>query len=93
MAAAAATTAQAFRKLVRNGKYTTHTCGLGIELGRYAQANLVILPSKEAKDFHQFCELNPKPCPLLEIILIFLHMSVLVLFFFCRRKNRGNILP
>ena len=56
MAAAAATTAQAFRKLVRNGKYTTHTCGLGIELGRYAQANLVILPSKEAKDFHQFCE-------------------------------------
>ena len=30
MAAAAATTAQAFRKLVRNGKYTTHTCGLGI---------------------------------------------------------------
>ena len=67
MAAAAATTAQAFRKLVRNGKYTTHTCGLGIELGRYAQANLVTLPSKEAKDFHQFCELNPKPCPLLEM--------------------------
>jgi len=26
----------------------------------------VILPSKYADDFEKFCELNPKPCPLLE---------------------------
>ena len=59
--------ARAFRQLVRAGEHTTHTTGLGEALGRYAQANLVILPRKEAKDFERFCKLNPKPCPLLEV--------------------------
>ncbi|GEQ69686.1 hypothetical protein JCM33374_g3360 [Metschnikowia sp. JCM 33374] len=31
----------------------------------YAQANLVILPSKVAGDFQLLCERNPIPCPLL----------------------------
>jgi uncharacterized protein YcsI (UPF0317 family) len=31
------------------------------------QGNLVILPEKLAAAFKQFCELNPKPCPLIGI--------------------------
>jgi len=34
----------------------------------YAQANLVILPEKYAFDFLLFCQRNPKPCPLLEVL-------------------------
>lgn len=34
----------------------------------YAQANLVILPERYAFDFLLFCQRNPKPCPLLEVI-------------------------
>lgn len=34
----------------------------------YAQANLVILPGKYAFDFLLFCQRNPKPCPLLEVL-------------------------
>jgi uncharacterized protein YcsI (UPF0317 family) len=32
----------------------------------YVQANLVILPAEEARDFADFCHLNDRPCPLLE---------------------------
>ncbi len=34
----------------------------------YAQANLVILPKRYAFDFLLFCQRNPKPCPLLEVL-------------------------
>jgi len=34
----------------------------------YAQANLVILPQEYAFDFLLFCQRNPKPCPLLEVL-------------------------
>ena len=34
----------------------------------FAQANLVILPQKYAFDFLLFCQRNPKPCPLLEVL-------------------------
>jgi uncharacterized protein YcsI (UPF0317 family) len=34
----------------------------------YAQANLVILPAVYAFDFLLFCQRNPKPCPLLEVL-------------------------
>lgn len=34
----------------------------------YAQANLVILPKDYAFDFLLFCQRNPKPCPLLEVL-------------------------
>jgi uncharacterized protein YcsI (UPF0317 family) len=34
----------------------------------YAQANLVILPQDWAADFFHFCQVNPKPCPLLEVL-------------------------
>src|SRR6187399_2624933 len=31
----------------------------------YVQGNLVILPEKLAASFHRFCQLNPKPCPII----------------------------
>lgn len=31
----------------------------------YVQGNLAILPEKLAADFHRFCQLNPKPCPII----------------------------
>ena len=34
----------------------------------YVQANLAILPRELAFDFLLFCQRNPKPCPLLEVI-------------------------
>ncbi len=33
----------------------------------FAQANLAILPQELAGDFQEFCRLNPKPCPLLDV--------------------------
>src|SRR5258708_34867923 len=31
----------------------------------YVQGNLVVLPKDLAAPFQQFCELNPRPCPLI----------------------------
>src|SRR6201994_693979 len=31
----------------------------------YVQGNLVVLPEKFASAFHRFCQLNPKPCPII----------------------------
>jgi uncharacterized protein YcsI (UPF0317 family) len=31
----------------------------------FVQGNLVILPEKLASSFHRFCQLNPKPCPII----------------------------
>jgi uncharacterized protein YcsI (UPF0317 family) len=31
----------------------------------FVQGNLAILPEKFAADFHRFCQLNPKPCPII----------------------------
>src|ERR1700730_7079222 len=31
----------------------------------YVQGNLAILPEKYASAFHRFCQLNPKPCPII----------------------------
>jgi len=53
------------RSIIRRGEWDKPTTG--IALG-YAQANLVILPEKYAFDFFLFCQRNPKPCPLLEIL-------------------------
>lgn len=33
----------------------------------YVQGNLVILPERLAASFHRFCQLNPKPCPVIGI--------------------------
>lgn len=50
------------RRLSRNRKLVGTTISL---CEGYVQANLVILPEKDAFDFLLFCERNPKPCPLL----------------------------
>jgi uncharacterized protein YcsI (UPF0317 family) len=53
------------RGLIRKGTWDKPTAGLAMG---YAQANLVILPEKYAFDFLLFCQRNPKPCPLLEVL-------------------------
>ncbi len=52
------------RKLIREGKITTPTSGM---CAGFAQANLVVLPEKEAHDFLLFATKNPRSCPLLEV--------------------------
>ena len=58
-------TPKEIRSLIRKGKWRKPTAG--VALG-YAQANLVILPQKYAFDFLLFCQRNPRPCPLLEVL-------------------------
>ena len=31
----------------------------------FVQGNLAIIPERQAADFHRFCQLNPKPCPII----------------------------
>jgi uncharacterized protein YcsI (UPF0317 family) len=53
------------RELVRSGGWRGVTSGMA---PGYVQANLAILPRELAFDFLLFCQRNPKPCPLLEVI-------------------------
>lgn len=53
------------RSLIRKGEWRKPTSGAALG---YAQANLVVLPMKYAFDFLLFCQRNPKPCPLLEVL-------------------------
>lgn len=50
------------RQAIRSGEITGNTSGMAAGL---VQANLVILPEQYANDFLQFCQFNPKPCPLI----------------------------
>ena len=50
------------RLAVRRGEHTGPTSGIA---DGYVQGNLAILPKALAADFARFCQLNPKPCPLL----------------------------
>lgn len=54
----------AFREAVRTGRFTGPTQG---QCPGRLQANLVILPAREAEAFLRFCVKNPKPCPLVGI--------------------------
>ncbi len=58
-------TPQGLRMLCRTGELDRPTSGLAP--GR-VQANLVVLPRDMAFDFLLFCQRNPKPCPLLEVL-------------------------
>lgn len=49
---------RAARQLMRAGAYNGHTAGMA---PGHVQANLVILPRREADDFLRFCQRNPKP--------------------------------
>src|SRR5437868_8898300 len=50
------------RLAIRSGAIEGQTAGLA---PGYVQGNLAILPESLAGDFLRFCQLNPKPCPLL----------------------------
>ena len=50
------------RLAIRRGKFSGQTAGVA---PGYVQGNLAILPESLAADFLRFCQLNPKPCPLL----------------------------
>ncbi len=52
----------AARLLIRSGAHRAPTSGLA---PGYVQGNLAILPQALTADFQRFCELNPKPCPLI----------------------------
>ncbi len=52
------------RLACRAGQVTEPTSGFA---PAFAQANLVVLPRREADDFLRFCQLNPKPCPVLDV--------------------------
>src|SRR3954454_10157142 len=53
---------RAIRRAIREGKFRRHTAGVA---PGYVQGNVCILPREYADEFREFCELNPKPCPLL----------------------------
>jgi len=53
------------RALIRRGELFRPTCGLAPD---FTQANLAILPKECAFDFFLFCQRNPKPCPVLEVL-------------------------
>src|SRR5216683_2944926 len=58
-------TAAEARRAIRTGEWKGPTAGLA---AAYAQANLVALPREHAFDFLLFCQRNPRPCPLLEVV-------------------------
>ena len=53
------------RRQIRQGNLLRPTCGLA---PGFTQANLVVLPKEYAFDFLLFCQRNPKPCPVLEVL-------------------------
>ncbi len=53
------------RRLCRQNHFSGATAGMA---PGFIQANLVILPADWADSFRRFCQLNSKPCPLLEVV-------------------------
>ena len=60
-----ARTPSGVREQIRTGQWRGVTSGVA---PGYVQANLAILPRDLAFDFLLFCQRNPKPCPLLEVV-------------------------
>ena len=54
-------TPAALREAIRNSNHRGNTSGFA---AGFVQCNIVILPADRANDFLRFCQLNPKPCPL-----------------------------
>ena len=55
----------ALRHACRSGAFTLPTAG---HANGHIQANLMIVPQADAFDFLLFCQRNPKPCPLIEVL-------------------------
>ena len=60
-----AKTPREVREQIRTGHWRGVTSGVA---PGYVQANLAILPKDLAFDFLLFCQRNPKPCPVLEVV-------------------------
>ena len=56
---------KSLRETIRSGKLIQPTTGL---VPGFVQTNLAILPKDQAFEFLLFCQRNPKPCPLIEVI-------------------------
>ena len=56
---------KAIRERIRVGEWPHPTSGLA---AGHVQANLVVLPQAQAFDFLLFCQRNPRPCPLVEVL-------------------------
>lgn len=56
---------KSLRVAARDGRHAAPTSGLA---SGFVQANLVVVPQSAAYDFLLFCQRNPKPCPLLEVV-------------------------
>jgi uncharacterized protein YcsI (UPF0317 family) len=61
----AITAAGKIRNRCRSGRWDQPTSGLA---PGFAQANMVMLDRRYAFDFLLFCQRNPKPCPILEVL-------------------------
>jgi len=55
---------RAARLAIRRNGHSGPTSGMA---PGFVQANLAVLPQNLAQDFLQFCQLNPKPCPLIGV--------------------------
>src|SRR5512140_2901542 len=53
------------RAACREGRFTRPTAGLA---RGFVQANLMAVPREAAFEFLLFCQRNPKPCPLVEVM-------------------------
>ena len=58
-------TGSQIREECRKGDFTSPTAG---HAPGFVQANLVIIPAEFSYDFLLFCQRNPKPCPILEVL-------------------------
>lgn len=58
-------TGEQVRMQIRRGAFSKPTAGVA---GGFVQANLVIVPQDVAFDFLLFCQRNPKPCPVIEVL-------------------------
>jgi uncharacterized protein YcsI (UPF0317 family) len=59
------TSSRELRETCRVGKWRAPTAG---QAPGYVQTNVAILPRDLAFDFLVFCQRNPKPCPLVEVL-------------------------
>ena len=58
-------TGREVRSLIRAGLFRQPTSGVA---PHHVQANVAILPKEMAFEFLLFCQRNPKPCPVIEVI-------------------------
>ena len=56
---------RALREEIRHCRFDGITSGQAMG---FVQANMAVVPEKYAFDFLLFCQRNPKPCPLLEVV-------------------------